>query len=63
MSPSATPSAILERFGGPVPVIGHSTGGSLLLQLVADRPDVVTRAVVASAAYTLGPVAKQVSES
>lgn len=51
--------AILERFGGPVPVIGHSTGGSLLLQLVADRPDVVTRAVVASAAYTLGPVAKQ----
>jgi pimeloyl-ACP methyl ester carboxylesterase len=51
--------AIGERFGGPVPVIGHSTGGSLLLQLIADRPDVVTRAVVASAAYTLGPVAKQ----
>ena len=49
----------MERFGGPVPVIGHSTGGSLLLQLLADRPDVVTRAVVASAAYTLGPVAKQ----
>src|SRR5918997_1888408 len=41
--------AIAERFGGPVPVVGHSTGGSLLLQLVADRPDVVTRAVVASA--------------
>ena len=51
--------AIGERFGGPVPVIGHSTGGSLLLQLIADRPDVVTRAVVASAAYALGPVAKQ----
>ena len=51
--------AIMERFGGPVPVIGHSTGGSLMLQLLADRPDVVTRAVVASAAYTLGPVAKQ----
>lgn len=50
--------AITERFGGPVPVIGHSTGGSLLLQLLADRPDVVTRAVVASAAYALGPVAK-----
>jgi hypothetical protein len=31
----------------------------LLLQLIADRPDVVTRAVVASAAYALGPVAKQ----
>jgi pimeloyl-ACP methyl ester carboxylesterase len=52
-------SAILERFRGPVPVIGHSTGGSLLLQLLADRPDAVTRAVVASAAYALGPVAKQ----
>ncbi|HZA73802.1 MAG TPA: alpha/beta hydrolase [Propionibacteriaceae bacterium] len=51
--------AIGERFGGPVPVIGHSTGGSLLLQLIADRPDVVTRAVVASAAYALGPVARQ----
>src|ERR687898_2644565 len=52
-------AAILERFGGPVPVIGHSTGGSLLLQLLADRPDVVTRAVVESAEYALGPVAKQ----
>ena len=51
--------AILDRFGGPVPVVGHSTGGSLLLQLIADRPEVVTRAVVASAAYALGPVAKQ----
>ena len=51
--------AIGERFGGPLPVVGHSTGGSLLLQLLADRPDVVTRAVVASAAYALGPVAKQ----
>ena len=47
-------AAIEERFGGPVPVVGHSTGGSLLLQLLADRPEVVSRAVVASAAYTLG---------
>ena len=52
-------AAVLERFGDPVPVIGHSTGGSLLLQLLADRPDAVSRAVVASAAYTLGPVARQ----
>ena len=52
-------AALLDRFGGPVPVVGHSTGGSLLLQLLADRPDAVTRAVVASAAYALGPVAKQ----
>ena len=51
--------AILERFGGPVDVLGHSTGGSLALQLIADRPDVVRRAVVASAAYRLGPVAKR----
>ena len=51
--------AIAERFGRPVPVIGHSTGGSLALQLIADRPEVVDKAVVASAAYTLGPVAKR----
>jgi pimeloyl-ACP methyl ester carboxylesterase len=51
--------AIAERFGRPVAVIGHSTGGSVALQLIADRPEVVERAVVASAAYTLGPVAKR----
>lgn len=51
--------AILRHFGGPVDVIGHSTGGSLVLQLIADRPDVVRRAVAASAAYRLGPVAKR----
>jgi pimeloyl-ACP methyl ester carboxylesterase len=50
--------AIHNHFGEPVDVLGHSTGGSLALQLIADRPDVVRRAVVASAAYTLGPVAK-----
>jgi pimeloyl-ACP methyl ester carboxylesterase len=50
--------AICEHFGQPVDVLGHSTGGSLALQLIADRPDVVRRAVVASAAYTLGPLAK-----
>lgn len=52
-------AAISERFGRPVPVVGHSTGGSLLLQMLVDRPEVITRAVVASAAYTLGPVARQ----
>ena len=51
--------AIAERFGRPVPVIGHSTGGSVVLQLIADRPEVVDKAVVASAAYALGPVAKR----
>jgi pimeloyl-ACP methyl ester carboxylesterase len=51
--------AIAERFGRPVPVVGHSTGGSLALQLIADRPEVVDKAVVASAAYTLGPLARR----
>jgi pimeloyl-ACP methyl ester carboxylesterase len=51
--------ALGERFGEPVDVLGHSTGGSLLLQLLADRPEVVRRAVVASAAYALGPIAKR----
>ena len=48
-----------SHFGKPVDVLGASTGGSLALQLIADRPDVVRKAVVACAAYTLGPVAKQ----
>ena len=39
-----------DYFGQPVDVLGHSTGGSLALQLIADRPDVVRKAVVASAA-------------
>jgi pimeloyl-ACP methyl ester carboxylesterase len=51
--------AIRAYFGQPTDVLGHSTGGSLTLQLIADHPDVVHRAVVASAAYTLGPVARK----
>jgi pimeloyl-ACP methyl ester carboxylesterase len=51
--------ALRDHFGTPVDVLGHSTGGSLVLQLIADRPDCVRRAVVASAAYRLGPVAKR----
>jgi pimeloyl-ACP methyl ester carboxylesterase len=50
--------ALRDHFGEPVDVVGHSTGGSLTLQLIADRPDVVRKAVVASAAYTLGPGGK-----
>ena len=50
--------AIRDHFGEPVDVVGHSTGGSLVLQLIADRPDVVRKAVAASAAYALGPLAK-----
>jgi pimeloyl-ACP methyl ester carboxylesterase len=54
--------AIRDYFGGPVDVLGASTGGSLALQLIADRPDVVRKAVVAAAAYTLGPRAKRLQE-
>jgi pimeloyl-ACP methyl ester carboxylesterase len=50
--------AIRDHFGTPVDVLGASSGGSLVLQLIADRPDVVRKAVVACAAYTLGPVGK-----
>jgi pimeloyl-ACP methyl ester carboxylesterase len=48
-----------EQFDEPVDMLGHSTGGSLVLQVIADRAEVVRRAVVASAAYKLGPTAKQ----
>jgi pimeloyl-ACP methyl ester carboxylesterase len=51
--------AIRHHFGAPVDVLGASTGGSLALQLIADRPDVVRKAVIASAAYALGPVGKE----
>jgi pimeloyl-ACP methyl ester carboxylesterase len=52
-------AAIRDHFGKPIDVLGASTGGSLALQLIADRPDVVRKAVVACAAYTLGPLAKE----
>ncbi len=54
--------AIRDHFGGPVDVLGASTGGSLALQLIADRPDVVRKAVVAAAAYTLGPRGRKLQE-
>jgi pimeloyl-ACP methyl ester carboxylesterase len=37
-------AAIRDHFGKPVDVLGASTGGSLALQLIADRPDVVRKA-------------------
>jgi pimeloyl-ACP methyl ester carboxylesterase len=52
--------AICDHFGKPVDVLGVSTGGSLALQLIADRPEVVRKAVVACAAYTLGPLGREV---
>ena len=66
MAPGTTFTEVAERhaeairahFGEPVDVLGASTGGSVALQLIADRPDVVRKAVIACAAYTLGPLAK-----
>ena len=45
--------ALDEEFGEPVDVLGISTGGSLALQLAADRPELVRRLVVAAAACRL----------
>ena len=44
---------IREEFGGPVDVIGISTGGSIVQHLAADHPDVVRRLVIHSSAHRL----------
>ncbi|MEU4799728.1 alpha/beta hydrolase [Streptomyces sp. NPDC023327] len=51
--------ALRAHFPGPVPVLGHGTGGAIALQLALDHPDVVDRLVLACAAYTLGPVGRR----
>lgn len=47
--------AIEHDLGQPVFLEGTSTGGSVALQLAIDRPDLVRRLVMVSAAYRLGP--------
>ncbi|WP_440086528.1 alpha/beta fold hydrolase [Streptosporangium sp. LJ11] len=47
--------ALHAEFGGPVDVLGLSSGGSVALQLAADHPDVVRALVVAGAAHRLTP--------
>ena len=47
--------AIEHDIAQPVFLEGTSTGGSVVLQLAVDRPDLVTRLAVVSAAYRLGP--------
>jgi pimeloyl-ACP methyl ester carboxylesterase len=42
----------------PVDVIGVSTGGTVALQLAADRPDLLRRLIVYSSAHRLGDPAK-----
>ena len=46
-------AAIEDEFGGPVFLTGESTGGSLVLQLAVDRPDLVRALVVVAAACRL----------
>ena len=50
---------IREEFGGPVDVLGISTGGSIALHFAADHPDLVRRLVIHSSAHTLNDTAKQ----
>jgi pimeloyl-ACP methyl ester carboxylesterase len=48
-------NAIEHDIQEPVFLDGLSTGGSMVLQLAIDRPDLVRRLVVLAAAYRLGP--------
>jgi pimeloyl-ACP methyl ester carboxylesterase len=48
-----------ELGGGPVDVIGVSTGGSIAMHLAADHPDVVRRLVIHSSAHALSPSARR----
>jgi pimeloyl-ACP methyl ester carboxylesterase len=45
--------ALPQRYGGPVDVVGISTGGSVALQLAADHPEVVRRLVIWASACRL----------
>jgi pimeloyl-ACP methyl ester carboxylesterase len=47
-------AAIEEEFGEPVFLTGESTGGSVVLQLAVDRPELVRSLVVVAAACRLG---------
>lgn len=46
-------SAIEDHLGSPVLLYGSSTGGSVALQLAVDRPELVSRLVLGSAACRL----------
>jgi pimeloyl-ACP methyl ester carboxylesterase len=52
-------SMIREEFGGPIDVVGVSTGGSIALPFAADHPDLVRRLVIHSSAYSLSEEAKK----
>lgn len=52
-------ATIGEEFGGPVDVIGVSTGGSIAQHLAADHPGLVRRLVLHSTAHTLSDPARE----
>jgi pimeloyl-ACP methyl ester carboxylesterase len=51
-------AAIAAQFGGPVRVMGFSTGGQLALQLAIDSPDSVKKLALVAAACRLSPAAR-----
>lgn len=51
---------IKEEFGGPVDVLGTSTGGSIAQHFAADHADLVRRLVLHASAYTLSDGAREV---
>jgi pimeloyl-ACP methyl ester carboxylesterase len=51
---------IRREFGGPVDIIGISTGGGIALHFTADYPELVRRLIIHSSAHTLGDRAKEV---
>jgi pimeloyl-ACP methyl ester carboxylesterase len=53
-------AAIRDAFGGRVNLLGMSTGGSIAQQIAAEHPDVVSRLVLVSTGWRLGPAAKLV---
>lgn len=53
-------NAIEHDIQQPVFLDGMSTGGSVVLQLAIDRPDLVRRLVVLASAYRLGPEGRAV---
>jgi pimeloyl-ACP methyl ester carboxylesterase len=44
---------IKTELGGPIDVLGISTGGSIIQHFAADHPDLVRKLVIHSSAYTL----------